>query len=708
VFDVSSASPLLPALRTELTLLPAPKGDDGTPRWFLFDPVKNAFHVLTRQAVNILKDWREETPQAALTRLKTSNPDSPINEEILKDIAQFLYQHNLTQAPPAGQAGIFTRQEAKSNKLFHERIMHFSLFFRIPLFDPHKLLTTAAPFVRFLFKSHSWICIALIGLLGLLITARQWDQFLATFIYFFTPQGFLFYALTLTGVKILHELGHAFTAHYFDARVPIMGVAFLLMFPVLYTDTTDAWRLTSRRQRALIDAGGMIAEFAVACLAIFLWSFLPDGPARSAAFFTATTSFGLSLLVNLNPCMRFDGYYLLADIFGFQNMQASGFNLGRWKLREILWGLGRPKPFTMPRHKERILLVYAYVTWIYRLFLFTAIGLFLYHILPKPFGSLFFIFIVMSFIAAPLWREIKHWRSLGRALLAKRRAYFTLLLGCAALFAFFFPWQMHITAPALMRPALQTDIFPMTAARIDHIHVQNGDVIVKRDILVSLSSEDLIYRQAQSRHRAERLDAQINQQAAQLNERQWISIWREELAKETTQLRAIDTDIAKLSLYAPHDGIITALPAQLHDGRYIRKTDRLMRISSPLAQDLIAFPKEKDIHRLNDNTAFVFVSDDALAPKITGRITALPPTSEAIISDRLLTSLAGGPLAVNVNEKDQLIAQTPVFKLRGTATNGESLTRAQRGMVTLKASPQSPASVLWRSVMRVLIRETDF
>ena len=104
-----------------------------------------------------------------------------------------------------------------------------------------------------------------------------------------------------------------------------------------------------------------------------------------------------------------------------------------------------------------------------------------------------------------------------------------------------------------------------------------------------------------------------------------------------------------------------------------------MRVSSPLAQELVAFPKERDIHRLNEHTAFVFISDDALAPKITGHITALPPTSEAVISDRLLTSLAGGPLAVNVNDKDQLIAQTPVFKLRGTATDGD-LSRGPSGV----------------------------
>jgi putative peptide zinc metalloprotease protein len=36
-----------------------------------------------------------------------------------------------------------------------------------------------------------------------------------------------------------------------------MGIAFLVMWPVLWTDTTDAWRLVDRRQRLLIDVAGM-------------------------------------------------------------------------------------------------------------------------------------------------------------------------------------------------------------------------------------------------------------------------------------------------------------------------------------------------------------------------------------------------------------------------------------------------------------------
>ena len=80
---------LLPALRQELSLLPAPQADDGSSRWFLFDPVRNAFHSLTRRAVDILSSWRAEPVPEALVRLQGTHPD--MEEEELKEMAEFLF-----------------------------------------------------------------------------------------------------------------------------------------------------------------------------------------------------------------------------------------------------------------------------------------------------------------------------------------------------------------------------------------------------------------------------------------------------------------------------------------------------------------------------------------------------------------------------------------------------------------------------------------
>ena len=142
---------------------------------------------------------------------------------------------------------------------------------------------------------------------------RNWDVFQSTFIYFFSTEGLFLFLLAVFLAKIVHELGHAYTAKLYGLRVPTMGIAFLVLWPVLYTDTSDAWKLPNRRQRLSIAAAGMLAEIGLAGIATLLWSFLPDGPIRSALFMVATTTWIITLLINSNPFLRFDVYFFLSD-----------------------------------------------------------------------------------------------------------------------------------------------------------------------------------------------------------------------------------------------------------------------------------------------------------------------------------------------------------------------------------------------------------
>ena len=149
------------------------------------------------------------------------------------------------------------------------------------------------------------------------MTVRQWDEFINTAVQFFNPAGLFYFLIALVFTKILHELGHGVAAKYYGCRVPTMGVAFLVMFPVLYTDTTDSWRLSSYQKRIRIGAAGLLTELSIACIALFLWPFLPDGAMKNAVFMLAAVTWVTSLLVNLNPFMRFDGYYLLSDLVAY-------------------------------------------------------------------------------------------------------------------------------------------------------------------------------------------------------------------------------------------------------------------------------------------------------------------------------------------------------------------------------------------------------
>ena len=73
--------------------------------------------------------------------------------------------------------------------------------------------------------------------------------------------------------------------------------------------------------------------------------------------------------------MRFDGYYAFSDAIGVENLQQRAFALGRWQLRRTLFGLDDPVPEPLPRHRARLLIGYAWGTWIYRFFLFLGIAL---------------------------------------------------------------------------------------------------------------------------------------------------------------------------------------------------------------------------------------------------------------------------------------------------------------------------------------------
>lgn len=348
------------------------------------------------------------------------------------------------------------------------------------------------PLVSWLYSK--WVATAVLaaGVFGLYLVSRQWDTFHATFLHFFSPDGAVLYALALIGAMVLHELGHAYTAVRYGCRVPSMGVALLVLFPVLYTDVTDAWRLASRRQRLAIGAAGMLTELGIAALSTLAWSFMPEGPWRSAAFILATVTWVMTLAINLSPFMRFDGYYLLADWWGVDNLQSRAFSLARWKLRQLLFSVPEQKPETVPPPVERRLILYAWATWVYRLIVFTGIALLVYHLFFKLLGVVLFAVEIVWFIALSVARELKVWWGLRRAAIRTHR---TLVLGtvvAALLTLLCVPWSGHVRFPAVLGPTQHSTLYAPSAARIARSSLLPGKVVRAGEVLVQLESPALI------------------------------------------------------------------------------------------------------------------------------------------------------------------------------------------------------------------------
>ena len=482
-----TASPALPALRDDLRILPGAATPEGHPTWSLYDPVRNKFFSLSQVHVEMLKHWGARDVLARINR----DTALRVSEADLIVFVEFLQHQQLLRSEKAEDIQRLGSLRDAAKQSWFMWALHHYLFFRVPLFRPDRFLTRTLDVVRPLYSpAAAWVVLVIL-FLGLYLTGRQWDTFLSTVDYFFSLQGMVIFGLSLFITKLVHELGHAYTAKYYGLRVPTMGAAFLVMWPVAYTDTTDAWRLTSRKARMAIGSAGVIAELALAGVATLAWNFLPDGPLRSAAFFMAAVSWIMTLAVNMNPFMRWDGYYVFSDWLGVDNLQDRAFALAKWRMRKALLGWHDAPPEQFRPGLYHTMLIYAYGTWVYRLFLFLDIAVLVYYLFFKLAGIFLMAVELTWFLGKPVLNELKVWYRERERLNWNRNTLRSAFLATSLILVLVLPWSTRVEMPALFEPSHNQAVYPPLAAQLRAVHVQEGQEVQKGDLLFTLVSPDL-------------------------------------------------------------------------------------------------------------------------------------------------------------------------------------------------------------------------
>jgi len=113
-----------------------------------------------------------------------------------------------------------------------------------------------------------------------------------------------------------HEFGHSSAICHYGKNAGKIGFGLLLFAPIMFSDVSECWRLT-KHKRIIVDLGGIYFQiiFANICLLIYLVLSVPD--------FLYATLFSLSIgLINLNPFIKMDGYWLLSDILDVKNLKS--------------------------------------------------------------------------------------------------------------------------------------------------------------------------------------------------------------------------------------------------------------------------------------------------------------------------------------------------------------------------------------------------
>ena len=701
--------PALPALRQDLEIMRSGTNADGAPAWVVYDPLQHKYFQINHEARELLSIWKKGSTISQWVQAAHDNLDLSVDPTSCTALLDFARASRWIFDDRPGHWHLMAEEVKKSHHSLPMQLVHNYLFFRFPLVQPQAALKAAMPFVAPLYSARAVAITASIGLIGLYFVSRQWSQFIATFHDYFSPEGLVCFSLSLFFVKALHELGHAFTAVRYGCRVPTIGVAFIVMAPLLYTDVTETWRLSNRKHRLLVDAAGILVELGIACLATFLWVFLPEGPARGVAFTMATTSWIMSVLLNMSPFTRFDGYYLLSDYLQVDNLQPRAFALGQWRLRQILFAPDVRPPEVLPPRLTNTLVAYAWIIWLYRFVIFTGIAVLVYHYFFKTLGIILFSVEIWFFVARPIVREIMSWPKIAVAQVSRGRTACTGLMALAAVLAFIVPWSGRIDAPALLADAEIASVFPPRAGMIKDVAVHSGDAVQKGDVLARLASPELDSAIQSSSIEVELYKARMSRTAGDQSDKSQLLILSGQLDSQIAKRDGLQNERDQLTVRAPISGTIATLAPHLQNGQWLAKNELIAVMTGGKQLVVRGYIAESHLSRVKEGMTGRFVPDDLTLRAALVTVHKLSLAGATTIDISELASVYGGRVSVEPDAAQRL---APVeaqylaeFSLEPTAY---STRQTLRGVVQLNGARESFIFAMWRQVAKVLIRESGF
>ena len=699
---------LLPLLREELDLLPGPTLSDGQPSWTMHDPVRNQFFRIDWPTLEMLQRWEMGDPDLIAEDVCRCTTLTLTHEDVV-DVAQFLVQHQLVQVLSTDAACKMTDQLTRMQGTPLKWLLHHYLFFRIPLIKPDAWLARWLPVARW-FGSRLFAWTTLLAFaVGSTQVLRRWDVFSASLVDTFNLEGLLAYGVALFVVKFLHELGHAFTAKHYGCRVPAMGVAFLVMWPVAYTDVTESWKLHSHRQRLWIAAAGMATELMMACWMLLAWVLLPPGHWRESAFFLATTSLVATLAINASPLMRFDGYFLLCDLLGQPNLHARSFALARWWLREKLFHLGDPPPEDLTTGWRRFFVAFAWVTWLYRLVVFLGIAVLVYHYFFKVLGIVLFGVEVWFFVMRPVWGEIVAWRERWQDISAAVTDRPVVYLALTALAVLLLPLDATVNAHGMLKPERSLDVVTYQASQIETLPPAIGTRVVAGHALLNMQAPELVEKTQKARIKVAMLERQFSSAGFSSDTVKQQAIFKEQLDSARQELLGLQSESLRLRPVVSFDGVVTDVEPDLFAGEWIPKGMSLVRVIDDRQWIVDTYVDELDLRRIDLGYWGWFVPEAAGLSDIRLQVMSIDRNAIQTLPDAALATTAGGQVMVRV-QGNKLFPERTLYRVRLKATglHEKISTGHLRGRVVILGWPKSLMGDLVGHALAIFIREAGF
>lgn len=489
------------ALRMRPDLVCSRQRFQGGDYWIIKDPLSMRYYRFQEEEYSLLKmfDGRRSADEIQQTFQQDFAPQKISMSEI-HQFAGMLYRSSLVVSNAPNQGKSLHERYAKNQSKENWSKLTNLLSYRFPGFDPGALLDKITPWTQWLFSP---VAVSLFGLIGLFALSLVFTHFeelqqrLPAFEQFFAARNWLWLAVALAITKVIHELGHGVACRRFGGQCHEMGVMLLVLTPCLYCNVSDAWTIPNKWKRIFISAAGMYVELVMAMFAVILWWFSQPGVIHYLALNIVFVSGVSTLLFNLNPLLRYDGYYILSDWLEIPNLRQKATKLLQQTASK--WMLGLPvahDPF-VPTHHVWLFVTYSIAAFAYRWLLTLTIFWFLYNLL-EPYGlkiisQLLALFSIYGLLVSPLISLTRFFSVPGRsdAVNPLRLASTTAISLAVIAGVLLVPVPHYVDMPAYIQPVAMSNVYVEEAGIVENIRATPATFVKQNQPIIQLVNHQL-------------------------------------------------------------------------------------------------------------------------------------------------------------------------------------------------------------------------
>jgi putative peptide zinc metalloprotease protein len=688
-------------LRHDLVFTPAEEA--GQSCYTIEDPTCGHFFRIGLREYRFLSLLDGKTTiHQAIARISSVDRDGLDENEAIA-VCDWLVNAQLASTPWSNGGQRFAQLHAQTRS--KKRLARFNpLCTRIPLGRPDRFLCAIHPYVGWMASPWSVVLTGMLLLAASIIAIPDFDRFVSTAHNVFMPHRWWMLIAMWVGLKIFHELAHAVACRRYGGQVAESGIILVLLAPLAYVDLTSAWRIKNKWARIHIGAAGMQIELTMAAIAMIAWSQMQPGLLSDLMHHAVLLAGVTTIAFNLNPLMRFDGYYMLSDWVEIPNLASDGQGYMTYLGKRYALGERVTSPLRLsPR--DCFVRCYGAAALAWRILVCVSLVI-ASAMMLKGLGIVLSIFATILWLVIPACQLIRYViRDDARRRNRQWRLLTTGWMGgvAIALTVFRIGLPGNNVIPAIVHDeSLQSAraIFPGFVVEIfvaPDQFVRKGDPIARLDnaeLIADLADLELAIEKSTLKSRVFQQTEEIHSHQAEADQCSSLEEKRQEKEKQ----------VSDLVIRSPRDGRVIArgLDAQL--GMYLKTGDSLVMIGDASDPELkIAIPPQyyECFSRSLGQTVEVRLPGGM---QTNVRLDRVDPRATIDAPHESMLASNGGDLpslAATEDEPDRLLSPIFIATARFIESEAGPIVPGQRATVIVPGGGETIAQSLGRSIRQI-------